>query len=73
MDDPVAKIPLIFTDIVAFETIALTKKMANENHLWGAEHIRGDLEFLIDDRVDRQVATFDLGTDVVYRDTSKSA
>jgi hypothetical protein len=38
-----------------------------------AEHIRGDLEFLIDDRVDRQVATFDLGTDVVDRDTSKSA
>ncbi len=28
---------------IAPETIALIKKMANENHLWGAEHIRGEL------------------------------
>ena len=28
---------------IAPETIALIKKMANENHLWGAERIRGEL------------------------------
>jgi putative transposase len=28
---------------VAPETIALIKKMATENHLWGAERIRGEL------------------------------
>ena len=31
------------TPRIAPETIALIKRMANENRLWGAEHIRGEL------------------------------
>ena len=38
-----------------------------------AENIRGDLELFVDDRVDRQVATFDLRMDVVDRNAPKSA
>ena len=38
-----------------------------------AENIRGDLKLFIDDRVDRKVAAFDLGSDVVDRDASKTA